>query len=172
MLATSVNISLMLICHQRHAQVMPLLCLELFSDIVGLYWLLCFLFRQSIFLFFFVFGRKFITLISTFATPISNFHAFFLTFDFYWLPDFNNVRAPFFPDCQVSLYFLMNIEATCLQQSIIFNLIVTYNKYFTIRDDANMKSIKIVQFSRPHTPLVHLRPQFLNPLDLGRPNSN
>ena len=40
-----------------------------------------------------------------------------------------------FPDHQFFLYFLMNIETTCLQQSITFNLysIATYNKYlFTI----------------------------------------
>ena len=34
-----------------------------------------------------------------------------------------------------------------------------------------MTSIKIVQFSRPLTPLVHLRPKFIHPLDLGRPIS-
>ena len=40
-----------------------------------------------------------------------------------------------FPDHQFFLYFLMNIETTCLQQSITFNLysIATYNKHlFTI----------------------------------------
>ena len=66
----------------------------------------------------------------------------------------------------------MNIVTTRLQQSIIFNLIATYNKHFTIRDDANIISIKIVQFWKPHTPLVHLRPQFLHLFDLGRPNLN
>ena len=35
-----------------------------------------------------------------------------------------------------------------------------------------MTSMKIVQFSRPPTPLVHLRPKFFHPLDLGRPISN
>ena len=34
-----------------------------------------------------------------------------------------------------------------------------------------MASMKIVQFSRPPTP-VHLRPKFIHPLDLGRPISN
>ena len=34
-----------------------------------------------------------------------------------------------------------------------------------------MTSMKIVQFSRPPTPLVHLRPKFFDPLDLGRPIS-
>ena len=111
---------------------MSLLCFELFSDIVELYWLLCFLFWQSSFLFSFVFGGKLITLISTFASPISNFRAFSLKIDFYWLPDFNNVRAPLFPDLQFSLYFLRNIVTTRLQQSIIFNLIARYNKNFTI----------------------------------------
>ena len=40
------------------------------------------------------------------------------------------------------------------------------------RDDTHMTSMKIVQFSRPPTPLVQLRPKFFNPLDLGRPISN
>ena len=66
---------------------------------------------------FFVFSGKFITLISSFATPISNFHAFSLKIGFYWLPDFNNLRARLFPDHQ---------------QSVIFNLIATYNKHFII----------------------------------------
>ena len=37
-----------------------------------------------------------------------------------------------------------------------------------------MSTIKIVQFSRPPPPtsLVHLRPKFFHPLDLGHPNSN
>ena len=35
-----------------------------------------------------------------------------------------------------------------------------------------MTSIKLVQFSRPPTPLVHLRPKFFHPLELGRPISN
>ena len=82
--------------------------------------------------FFFVFSGKFITLISSFATPISNFHAFSLRVGFYWLPDFNNVRARLFPDQQFSLYFLMNNVTTRLQQSIIFNVIATYNKHFII----------------------------------------
>ena len=111
---------------------MSLLCFELFSDIVELYWLLCFLFWQSSFLFSFVFGGKLITLISTFASPISNFRAFSLKIDFYWLPDFNNVRAPLFPDRQFSLYLQMSIVTTCLQESIIFSLIAAYNKHFTI----------------------------------------
>ena len=35
-----------------------------------------------------------------------------------------------------------------------------------------MTSMKIVQFSRPLHPLVHLRPKFFHPLDLERPVSN
>ena len=35
-----------------------------------------------------------------------------------------------------------------------------------------MTSMKIVQFSRPPPPLVHLRPKFFHPLDVGRPISN
>ena len=50
------------------------------------------------------------------------FRAFSLKNDLYWLPDFNNVRARLFPHRQFSLYFLMNIKTTRLQQSIIFNL--------------------------------------------------
>ena len=63
--------------------------------------------------------------------PFPNFRAFSLKNDFYWLLDFTNVRAQLVPDRQFSLYFLMNIETTRLQQSIIFNLyfIATYNKH-------------------------------------------
>ena len=67
--------------------------------------------------------------------PFPNFRAFSLKNDFYWLLDSTNVRAQLFPHRQFSLYFLMNIETTRLQQSIIFNLysIATYNKHlFTI----------------------------------------
>ena len=35
-----------------------------------------------------------------------------------------------------------------------------------------MTPMKIVQFSRPPTPLVQLRPKFFHSLDLGRPISN
>ena len=35
-----------------------------------------------------------------------------------------------------------------------------------------MTSMKIGQFSRAPTPLVHLRPKFFHPLDLGCPISN
>ena len=66
------------------------------------------------------------------ATHISNFRAFSLNIDFYWLPDFNNFRASLFPDRQFSLYLLMDIVTTRLQQSIIFNIIPAYNKHFTI----------------------------------------
>ena len=41
-----------------------------------------------------------------------------------------------------------------------------------IRDDTHMTSMKIVQFSRSPTHLVHLRPKFFHPLALGRPISN
>ena len=67
--------------------------------------------------------------------PFPNFRAFSLKNDFYWLLDSTNVRAQLFPHRQFSLYFLMNIETTRLQQSIIFNLysIATYDKHwFTI----------------------------------------
>ena len=52
--------------------------------------------------------------------------------DFYWLPDFNNIRDQLFPDHQCYLYFLMNIEITRLQQSIKFNIIATCNKHLFI----------------------------------------
>ena len=67
--------------------------------------------------------------------PFPNFRPFSLKNDFYWLLDSTNVRAQLFPHRQFSLYFLMNIETTRLQQSIIFNLysIATYDKnLFTI----------------------------------------
>ena len=44
----------------------------------------------------------------------------------------------------------------------------------SLKDDIHMTSMKNAQFSRPATPtpLVHLRPTFFHPLDLGRPISN
>ena len=39
-------------------------------------------------------------------------------------------------------------------------------------DTTRMTSMKIVQISRPSTPLLHLRPKFLHPFDLGRPILN
>ena len=47
-----------------------------------------------------------------------------------------------------------------------------YNKFsgqYLVRDDTHMTSMKIVQFAGPPTPLIHLRPKFFHPLDLGRP---
>ena len=38
-----------------------------------------------------------------------------------------------------------------------------------LRDDTQMTSMKIVQFSRPPTPLVHLHPKLFHPLDVGSP---
>ena len=40
------------------------------------------------------------------------------------------------------------------------------------RDNTHMTFMKIIQFSRPPTPLVHRHPKFFHPLDLGRPTSN
>ena len=42
----------------------------------------------------------------------------------------------------------------------------------TLRDDTHLTALKIVQFSRPPTPLVQLRPIFFYPFNLGRPISN
>ena len=39
-------------------------------------------------------------------------------------------------------------------------------------DDAHMTTMKILQFSRASTPLVHLCAKFFHPLDLARPISN
>ena len=39
---------------------------------------------------------------------------------------------------------------------------------FFIRDDTHMTAIKIVQFLRPPTPLVHLHPKFFHLIDHGR----
>ena len=67
--------------------------------------------------------------------PFPNFRTSSLKNDFYWLLDFTNVRAQLFPHRQFSLYFVMNIVTTSLQQLIIFNLysIATYIKHlFTI----------------------------------------
>ena len=44
------------------------------------------------------------------------------------------------------------------------------NQY--LRDDSHMTSMKIVQFLRPPTLLVHLRRKFFHTLDLGRPVLN
>ena len=41
-----------------------------------------------------------------------------------------------------------------------------------VRDGTRMTSVKIVQFSRPPTPLAHLRPNFFHPLELEPPVSN
>ena len=92
-----------------------------------------FLFGNLVFFcFYFVFGGKFTISISTFVTPsiqilrIFPQKWFLLAARFQWGP------------CSIiprSSYFLMNIERTRLQQSIIFNLfsIATYNKHlFTI----------------------------------------
>ena len=40
------------------------------------------------------------------------------------------------------------------------------------RDDTHRTSMKIVQFSRLHIPLVNIRPIISHPLDPGRPISN
>ena len=42
----------------------------------------------------------------------------------------------------------------------------------SFRGDTHITSMKIDQFSRPHTLLVHLRPKFFHPLEPGRPISN
>ena len=114
MLTTSVNIFLMFLC---------LCCvLNYLVILLNLTDFCVFSFSNLFFILFFVFGGEFITLISTFATPIPDFHALSLEIDFYWLPDFNNVHAQLFPGRQISRYFLMTIETTRLHQSIIFNL--------------------------------------------------
>ena len=41
-----------------------------------------------------------------------------------------------------------------------------------VMDDTHMASMEIVQFPRLPVPLIHLRPKFFQPLDLGRPISN
>ena len=45
-------------------------------------------------------------------------------------------------------------------------------KFKNLRDDTDMTSMKLVQFLRPPTPLVHLSPKFFHHFDLGRPTSN
>ena len=132
---------------------MSLLCFELFSGVAALYWFLCFLIKQSSFFILFSFlvvnsQHQYQIL----QPPFYNFHAFSLKNDFYWLLDFTNVRAQLFPDRQFSLNFLINIEATRLQQSIIFNLysIATYNKHlFTI-------ILIIHMFAIFHRLLIHI----------------
>ena len=46
---------------------------------------------------------------------------------------------------------------------------MTKNAYFILGMIHIMTSMKNVQFLRYPTPLVHLRPKFFHPLDLGRP---
>ena len=48
----------------------------------------------------------------------------------------------------------------------------TLNVIKQLRDKTYLTSTKIVQFSRPSTPLIHLRPKFFYSRDLGRPISN
>ena len=52
------------------------------------------------------------------------------------------------------------------------NLIYSFFK--ALRNDTHMVFMKIIEFSKslPPSPLVHLRPKFFHPLDLGRPTSN
>ena len=93
-----------------------------------------FLFSNLVVYSFFALGGKFTTSISTFAMPntdFSNFRAFSLKNDLYWLLDFTNIHAQLFPNHQYSLCFLMNFKTTHPQQSIIFNLysISTYNTH-------------------------------------------
>ena len=52
-----------------------------------------FSFGNLVFNSFFIFCGNFITIMATFALPISSFRAFFLKINFYWLPKFNNVRS-------------------------------------------------------------------------------
>ena len=42
---------------------------------------------------------------------------------------------------------------------------LNYIKNYLFRDDINMMSMKIIRFSRPPNPLVHLRAKFFHPLD-------
>ena len=52
------------------------------------------------------------------------------------------------------------------------SLFIGEKKKKATRNDTHGKSMKIVQFSRPPTPLVHLRPKFVHPVNLERPISN
>ena len=47
-----------------------------------------------------------------------------------------------------------------------------YSVVINLMDDTRMTSMKIVQFSRPFSPLVQLCPKFFHPHDLGRLISN
>ena len=52
------------------------------------------------------------------------------------------------------------------------SLFIGEKKKKATRNDTHGKSMKIVQLSRPPTPLVHLRPKFVHPVNLERPISN
>ena len=59
-----------------------------------------------------------------------------------------------------------------VSDSYFFKLVIGYFVLINIfRDDTYMTSLKIVQFLRPPTFLVHLRPKFFHSLYLGRPVS-
>ena len=66
-------------------------------------------------------------------------------------------------------------------KSYSFNSLIKQPTYFKnpenptcidLRDYTHMTSMKIVQFSKPPTTLVHLRQKLFDSLDLGRPISN
>ena len=83
--------------------------------------------------------------------------------------------------CTISIFFATFATFLYYQKNflIIFIVVVILifiqkwlNKYDNIGDDIYMTSMKILQFSIPYTPLVHLCPKFSHPLDLWRPILN
>ena len=93
----------------------------------------------------------------------------------------NTSNIAFFEDSRSLDILVRSLYSTystwIIKKRIVANLYNTYIipllAYFKIfRDDIHMTSMKIVQFSRPPTSLVHLHPKFFHPLDLGRPISN
>ena len=72
----------------------------------------------------------------------------------------------------VEKHLAVHFTKGCFCQVVDRKVVGLMPKYYLLWDDTHMTSMKVVQFSRPPTPLVHLRPKFFHPVDLGRPISN
>ena len=96
----------------------------------------------------------------TILSTITNIYCFFCTINMS------------FATCATFLYYQKNFLIIFIVVVILIFIKKWLNKYDNIGDDTHMTSMKILQFSRPYTPLVHLCPKFSHLLDLWRPISN
>ena len=71
----------------------------------------------------------------------------------------------------INLFFLNIVSNLKIPEWIKCGHLVCFWQIY-LRDDTHLTSMKIIQFSRPLTPIVRLRPKFFHALDLGRPVSN